>query len=61
VELPDADMGKVAMHNIVPRLSRTPGGFARPAPSLGQHNEEILGRIGISAAEVAALKERGVL
>ncbi|MDA0661315.1 MAG: CoA transferase [Proteobacteria bacterium] len=61
VELPDADMGKVAMHNIVPRLSRTPGGFARPAPSLGQHNAEILGRIGISAAEVAALKERGVL
>mgnify|MGYP003628000911 CR=1 FL=1 len=61
VELPDEDMGTVAMHNIVPRLSRTPGGFARPAPTLGQHNEEILGRIGIPATEVAALKERGVL
>ena len=61
VELPDEDMGTVAMHNIVRRLSRTPGGFARPAPTLGQHNEEILGRIGIPATEVAALKERGVL
>ncbi|MEX2617312.1 MAG: CoA transferase [Alphaproteobacteria bacterium] len=61
VDLPDEDMGTVPMHNIVPRLSRTPGGFARPAPSLGQHNAEILGRIGISATEVAALKERGVL
>jgi len=61
VDLPDEDMGTVPMHNIVPRLSRTPGGFARPAPSLGQHNEEILQRIGITPTEVAALKERGVL
>jgi crotonobetainyl-CoA:carnitine CoA-transferase CaiB-like acyl-CoA transferase len=61
VELPDEEMGTVAMHNVVPRLSRTPGGFRRPAPKLGEHNEEILGRIGIGADEVATLKEKGVL
>jgi formyl-CoA transferase len=30
------------MHGLVPRLSATPGILARPAPKLGEHNEEIL-------------------
>jgi len=35
--------GAVAqMHNVVPRLSTTPGGIRLPAPRLGEHNEEIL-------------------
>lgn len=41
VDLPDADMGSVPMHNIVPRMSATPGRFRRPAPKLGEHNQEI--------------------
>lgn len=41
VDLPDAEMGSVPMHNIVPRMSGTPGRFRRPAPSLGEHNDEI--------------------
>lgn len=61
VDLPDDDMGTVPMHNIVPRMSGTPGGFARPAPSLGQHNVEILARIGIGEAEAARLKDEGVI
>lgn len=42
VELPDEDMGWIPMHGEVPRLSRTPGIFARPAPRLGEHTREIL-------------------
>lgn len=42
VELEDRDLGSVRMHNIVPRLSETPGGFTRPAPLLGEHTQEIL-------------------
>lgn len=42
VHLEDQDLGQVPMHNIVPRLSETPGGFRRPAPKVGEHNAEIL-------------------
>lgn len=45
VTLPDASLGQVAMHNIIPRLDRTPGGFRRPAPELGEHSAEILAEL----------------
>jgi crotonobetainyl-CoA:carnitine CoA-transferase CaiB-like acyl-CoA transferase len=41
VRLEDGDMGSLPMHNIVPRLSGSPGGFRRPAPALGEHTAEI--------------------
>lgn len=43
----DEDFGALAMHNIVPRLSGTPGVWRRAAPGLGQHNAEILRDAGI--------------
>jgi formyl-CoA transferase len=55
VELPDADMERLPMHHHVPRLSGTPGVFARPAPRLGEHSGEILARIGIAGAELQRL------
>lgn len=45
VEMQDADMGSVPQHNIVPRLSGTPGGFKRPAPKIGEHTQEILAEL----------------
>ena len=45
VDLEDADMGSVPMHNVVPRLSESPGGFRRPAPTLGEHTQEILNEL----------------
>jgi crotonobetainyl-CoA:carnitine CoA-transferase CaiB-like acyl-CoA transferase len=39
------------MHNIVPRLSGTPGVFMRPAPSIGEHN-------AVVRAELDALERR---
>ena len=45
VEMEDRSMGSVPMHNIVPRLSHSPGGFRRPAPALGEHTAEILAEL----------------
>src|SRR5580693_4516881 len=32
VDLPDAEMGRLPMHNVIPRLSATPGQLRHPAP-----------------------------
>lgn len=48
------------MHNVVPRLSRTPGEIKSPAPRLGQHNEEVLGEF-LPEGELRRLAERGVI
>ena len=61
VEAPDDEAGSVLMHNIIPRLSETPGRLRSAAPSLGQHNVEILSSLGRDAATIAALVAAGVI
>ena len=61
VELPDKEMGTVPMHNVVPRLSDTPGTFRSPAPALGEHTQVLLAEIGLSGQHMADLKARGVV
>jgi crotonobetainyl-CoA:carnitine CoA-transferase CaiB-like acyl-CoA transferase len=61
VETPDEDMGEIPMHAVVPRLSGTPGRLRTPAPRVGQHNHEILSRIGYSDERIAALAQKGVI
>src|SRR5499433_108338 len=58
VDAPDDEMGETPMHAPVPRLSRTPGVLRRPAPTLGQHNDEVYARIGYSAEHRAELRQR---
>jgi formyl-CoA transferase len=62
IEVPDADMpgGWLPMHGMVPRLSGTPGVLARPAPRIGEHNDEVLGA-ALGAAELARLRGLGVV
>lgn len=50
VDVEDDEFGTVPMHNILPRLSATPGAFRLPAPTLGQHTYEILGELGLDPA-----------
>ncbi|MCZ2722649.1 CaiB/BaiF CoA-transferase family protein [Marinomonas sp. 15G1-11] len=57
----DVDMGQVSMHNVFPRLSETPGAVRAPAPSLGQHNREILSELGFSTAQQSELVDQGVI
>ena len=59
-EYPDEEMGELPMHAVIPRLSGTPGGVRAPAPTLGQHTDEILLDAGIGADALAQLKEEGI-
>jgi len=56
VDVQDAELGAIPMHNIVPRLSGTPGGFRHPAPDLGADTDAVLADIGLSAAQIAEIK-----
>ena len=42
-------------------FSETPGPLSVAAPTFGQHSEEVLSGYGYSDAEIAALRERGVV
>ncbi len=47
---------------IVPKLSETPGQTIWAGPEVGSHNDEIYGQLlGMSTAEMAALKEEGTI
>jgi crotonobetainyl-CoA:carnitine CoA-transferase CaiB-like acyl-CoA transferase len=61
VDVPDEELGSLTMHNVVPRLSATPGVLRRPAPKLGEHTREILARIGVTAGELEQLRSEGVV
>jgi crotonobetainyl-CoA:carnitine CoA-transferase CaiB-like acyl-CoA transferase len=59
-DYPDADMGLIPMHHVVPRLMETPGAIRTPAPRLGEHNKDILAEIGVDAGAYAQLVAKGV-
>jgi crotonobetainyl-CoA:carnitine CoA-transferase CaiB-like acyl-CoA transferase len=40
---------------------KSPGTIRHRAPQLGEHTEAILGEVGYSAGEIAALREAGVI
>ena len=61
VDVPDAQVGQLTMHNIIPRLSDTPGKLRNPAPEIGQHTAEILGQLGVAPAELEALAKEGII
>jgi crotonobetainyl-CoA:carnitine CoA-transferase CaiB-like acyl-CoA transferase len=58
----DQALGEMVQPGIVPKLSRTPGRVAAPAPLLGQHNEEIyLGLLKLPRAEYERLCQEGTI
>src|SRR5271167_844105 len=61
VDLPDTQIGQLPMHNVIPRLSATPGRLRRPAPVLGEHTAEILGALGLDRTAIDGLARDGII
>ena len=58
-ELPGG--GTIDLPGVVPKLSDTPGGTDWLGPELGQHTEEVLAGLGLSADAIAGLRAREVI
>jgi formyl-CoA transferase len=56
-----ADSSSLTVPGIVPKLSVTPGGQHRNAPALGQDTDEVLRGIGLTEAQIQALKSKGIV
>jgi succinyl-CoA---D-citramalate CoA-transferase len=62
VRLADPELGEIAMQNVAPRLSATPGRVAWPGPALGRHNREVYqGLLGLPEEEVERLADQAVI
>jgi formyl-CoA transferase len=56
-----ADGSTLALPGIVPKLSRTPGSHRRNAPEIGQDTDAVLQDIGLTVAQIQALKDKGIV
>lgn len=60
-DYPDADMGRVPMHHVVPRMLGTPGSIRGPAPTIGEHNRALLAELGIDDDAYGRLLSNGIV
>jgi crotonobetainyl-CoA:carnitine CoA-transferase CaiB-like acyl-CoA transferase len=60
VDVPDAGR-TVRMHNVVPRLSATPGDIQWAGGELGQDNQRVYHELGVSCDEQKTLAAAGVI
>ena len=62
VRITDERVGEIAIPNVVPRLTDTPGRVKWLGPARESHNAEVFGTmLGLSAAEMDALRQKGVI
>jgi formyl-CoA transferase len=55
------DGTSLAVPGITPKLSRTPGSHRRNAPTIGQDTDAVLQEMGLTAAQIQALKDKGIV
>jgi crotonobetainyl-CoA:carnitine CoA-transferase CaiB-like acyl-CoA transferase len=61
ITVDDSELGLTKMQNVLFRLSETPGEVRWSGPTLGEHNEEVYGELGIGKHELDQLSEEGIL
>jgi crotonobetainyl-CoA:carnitine CoA-transferase CaiB-like acyl-CoA transferase len=57
----DEDLGPLQMQNLFFRMQETPGRIRFGGRRLGQDNDEVYRDLGLDAAELARLREQGVV
>ena len=61
-EVPNARLGPVRMHGVVPALSRSPGAIRSTGPEIGEHTDGVLREfLDISDERLAALRAAKVI
>jgi len=54
--------GELRMQGVFPKLSETPGKVVACGPELGEHNDEVFGRVlGLDEARIRDLAQRGII
>ncbi|MEV0592386.1 CaiB/BaiF CoA transferase family protein [Nonomuraea cavernae] len=62
VRVQHPDFGELAMQNVAPKLSATPGEVRTASPALGEHNHEIYhGLLGLTPEEIDRLSAGGII
>jgi crotonobetainyl-CoA:carnitine CoA-transferase CaiB-like acyl-CoA transferase len=62
IDVEDEEYGRLSMVAPIPRMSETPGQVRSLGPALGSGNEAVLGgMLGMSGAEIEALRKAGVI
>lgn len=60
-EVHDDDFGPMLQHNVLWRMSETPGSIRFTGRDHGQDTDAVLAELGVTAAERADLRERGII
>ncbi|MDP9266137.1 MAG: CoA transferase [Chloroflexota bacterium] len=61
VDVPDDELGRVKMQNVMFRMLGTPGAIRWAGRKLGQDNEGVYGELGISTERLTELRRKGVV
>lgn len=61
VEVDDPDLGPLLQHNVMWRMSASPGSIRFTGRGLGEDTDEVLTEVGLSATEITELKESGII
>lgn len=60
-EVPLPGGGTLKVPGVVPKFSKTPGGFSRGGPRLGEHTREVLRDLGYADVAIEALRTARVI
>ena len=61
LEVDDPDLGPVLQHNVMWRMSRSPGRIRFTGRDLGADTDELLGELGLDASEIDRLRTKEVV